>query len=98
MARLKPPIKIMETHTTTKTQEALLRDVDKLKQNAGKVVQDVREHASAHIDETKQRVADTFQTARDTLTAHPFYLLGIGFAAGLFLGSSESGDATLTPE
>jgi len=71
---------------TTKTREALLHDVDKLKSTAFKVADDVRNHANAHVNQAKARVTDTFQSARDTLTANPLALLGIGFAAGLFFG------------
>jgi ElaB/YqjD/DUF883 family membrane-anchored ribosome-binding protein len=76
----------MENHTTSKTREALLHDVDKLKRNAVQVAQDVRDHATAHVDETKQRVTDTILTVRETLTTHPLSLLGIGFVMGLFFG------------
>jgi ElaB/YqjD/DUF883 family membrane-anchored ribosome-binding protein len=76
----------MENHTTSKTRQTLLHDVDKLKRNAVQVAQDVREHAAAHVDETKQRVNDTFLTLQENLTTHPLALLGIGFAVGLLLG------------
>ena len=76
----------MENHTTSKTREALFQDVDKLKRDAVQVAQDVRNHATAHVDETKQRVTHAIQTARETLTTHPLTLLGIGFGIGLILG------------
>jgi len=76
----------MENHTTSDTRAALLKDVDKLKRNAVQVAQDVREHATAHVDETKQRVSDTVQSLRDNLTEQPLTLLGIGFAVGLLVG------------
>jgi ElaB/YqjD/DUF883 family membrane-anchored ribosome-binding protein len=76
----------MENHTTSKTRQTLLHDVDKLKRNAVQIAEDVRDHATAHIDETKQRVTDTIQTVRENLTTHPLSLLGIGFAVGLLWG------------
>jgi len=76
----------MENHATTKTRETLLHDVDKLKRTAAQVAQDVRDHATAHVDETKQRVTDTFETVRENLVTHPLSLLGIGFVVGLFFG------------
>ena len=82
----KPPLKIMENLTTSKTRETLLQDVGKLKRDAVRVARDVQDHATAHVDETKQRVTDTFLTIRENLTTHPLALLGIGFAVGLFFG------------
>jgi ElaB/YqjD/DUF883 family membrane-anchored ribosome-binding protein len=76
----------MENHTTSKTREALLKDVDKLKQNAVQVVQDVRNHANAHVDATKQRVTDVVTATRENFLAHPMSLVGVGFAFGLLLG------------
>jgi len=75
----------MENHTT-KTREALLQDVAALKRNAAQVAQDVREHASAHVDQTKQRVTDTILTVRESAVSHPFSLLGIGFVFGFIVG------------
>ncbi len=76
----------MQNRLTTKTGGALVQDVDRLKQNAARVVRDVREHASAHVEETRQRMTDTFDTVRERLAANPLYLIGFGFALGLLLG------------
>jgi ElaB/YqjD/DUF883 family membrane-anchored ribosome-binding protein len=76
----------METSTTSKTRQTLIHDVDKLKRNAVQVAQDVRDHATAHVDETKQRVSDTILTVRENLVSHPLTLLGVGFVFGLLLG------------
>jgi len=76
----------MENSTTSKTHDILLKDVNKLKRDAVQVAEDVRDHATAHVDETKQRVTDTIQTVRENLATNPLALLGIGFAAGLLLG------------
>jgi ElaB/YqjD/DUF883 family membrane-anchored ribosome-binding protein len=70
----------------TKTREALVKDVEKLKKDAVNVVQDVREHANAHVDETKQRVTDTIQSVQDRLTSHPLTLLGVGLFVGFLFG------------
>jgi ElaB/YqjD/DUF883 family membrane-anchored ribosome-binding protein len=72
----------MDNNTTTKTREALDNDVGKLKEDAVHVVQDVRNHAHAHVDETRQRVNDTIVTIRETFASHPLALLGVGFAFG----------------
>jgi ElaB/YqjD/DUF883 family membrane-anchored ribosome-binding protein len=75
----------MQNHTS-ETRQTLVNDVDKLKRNAVQVAQDVRDHASAHVGETKQRVTDTYVTARETLTDNPLAILGIGFVLGLIVG------------
>ena len=76
----------MENRLSEKTRDVLVKDVDKLKKDAVQVVQDVRKHATAHVDETKQRVSDTIQSVQDNLTAHPLTLLGIGFFFGFLFG------------
>jgi len=76
----------MPTNSTRSTRETLFKDVDKLKRNAVQVAQDVRDHATAHVDETKQRFTDTIESARENLVTHPFTLLGIGFAVGVLVG------------
>jgi ElaB/YqjD/DUF883 family membrane-anchored ribosome-binding protein len=76
----------MENHSPSETRDVLLKDVDQLKRSAVQIAHDVRDHATAHVDQTKQRVTDTFQSMSDTLTEKPWTLLGIGFAVGLVVG------------
>ena len=77
----------MQNHNSvTKTRDVLMKDVDKLKENAVQVAKDVRSHASAHVDETKQRVNDTIQSFQNELTTRPLTVLGVGFALGFFFG------------
>ena len=77
----------MTNSTTSKTRAALLHDVDKLKHNAVQVAEDVREHATAHVDATKQRVTDAFQNVREDVLNRPLFLVGVGLVLGLLLGS-----------
>jgi ElaB/YqjD/DUF883 family membrane-anchored ribosome-binding protein len=76
----------MQNHSVEKTRKALFEDVDKLKRSASQVAQDVRDHASAHVGETKQRVNDTILTLRENLTTRPLALIGLGVGLGLLLG------------
>ena len=76
----------MENHTISKTRQILRHDVDKLKRNAVQVAQDVRDHAAAHVDETQQRVNDTYLILQENLTTHSLSLLGIGFVIGVLVG------------
>jgi ElaB/YqjD/DUF883 family membrane-anchored ribosome-binding protein len=73
------------SNTVAKTRETLIKDVDKLKRDAFQVAEDVREHAGAHVDQGRQRINDTYDTVRETLTNNPLALVGIGFALGILL-------------
>ena len=68
------------------TRQAIVKDVDRLKRDTLQIAQDVRQHANAHIDETKQRVTDGVEMVRDLVNAHPLALAGIAFAIGMLTG------------
>jgi ElaB/YqjD/DUF883 family membrane-anchored ribosome-binding protein len=78
----------MTKDTVTSTRETLIKDTDHLKQDAGKIVEDVRKHASAHVDAVKDKVSDTFDLARNCVKDHPLKLVAgaffLGFLAGTF--------------
>ena len=76
----------MENHSSSETRDVLVKDVNELKKNVVQVAQDVRQHASAHVDETKQRVKETVKNFQDSLGPHPVMLLGLGFALGFLFG------------
>jgi ElaB/YqjD/DUF883 family membrane-anchored ribosome-binding protein len=76
----------MENHTPDSTRKTLLKDVDTLKRDAVQVAQDVKDHAAAHVDQTRQQVTDTIQSVRDNVAEKPWTLLGVGFALGLVVG------------
>jgi ElaB/YqjD/DUF883 family membrane-anchored ribosome-binding protein len=76
----------MKNNTTTDTRQALVNDVNRLKGDALQVAQDVRDHANAHVDETRQRVTDTYLSVREDVISHPLSLLGVGFVLGLVMG------------
>ena len=79
--------RILETRQNlVKDGQAFVQDVDKLKRDAAQIAEDVRDHANAHVMQTRQRVADTVELVRDTFNANPLALVGAGVAAGLFLG------------
>ena len=77
---------MQNNHTLARTREVLTQDVTDLKKDAVKIAQDVKERANAHVDDTRQKVNDALQRVRDTASAHPFALLGIGLALGFVLG------------
>ena len=78
----------MTNDNITSTRETLIKDADHLKQDAGQIVEDVKKHASAHVDAVKDKVNDTFDLARNCVKDHPLKLvvgaLLIGFLIGAF--------------
>ena len=72
----------MTKDTLTSTRDALIKDADHLKRDAGKIVEDVKKHASAHVDAVKDKANDTFDLARNFAKEHPLKLV----AAALFIG------------
>jgi ElaB/YqjD/DUF883 family membrane-anchored ribosome-binding protein len=73
-------------HLTSQTRETLTKDVNNLKRDARQIADDVKKHAVAHVDETKQRINDTIDFVRNYATTHPFALLGFGVVFGFILG------------
>lgn len=79
--------RIVETRNNlVKDGQAFVQDVDRLKRDAVQIAEDVRDHANAHVLQTRQRVTDTVELVRDTFRTNPLALVGAGIAAGLFLG------------
>jgi ElaB/YqjD/DUF883 family membrane-anchored ribosome-binding protein len=78
----------MTKDTLTSTRNALIEDADHLKRDAGQIVEDVKKHASAHVNAVKDKANDTFDLARDFAKEHPLKLavaaLFIGFVIGTF--------------
>ena len=42
--------------TLTSTRDAIIKDADHLRLDAGQIVEDVKKHASAHVDLVKDKV------------------------------------------
>jgi ElaB/YqjD/DUF883 family membrane-anchored ribosome-binding protein len=78
--------RIVETRQNlVKDGQLFVQDVDKLKRDAVQIAEDVRDHANAHVLQTRQRITDTVGIVRDTFTTNPLALVGVGVALGLFL-------------
>jgi ElaB/YqjD/DUF883 family membrane-anchored ribosome-binding protein len=77
----------MTKDTITSTRDALIKDTDHLKQDAGQIVEDVRKHASAHVDAVKDKVNDTFDLARNCAKEHPLKLAAAAFFIGFIIGT-----------
>jgi len=78
----------MTKDTISSTRDALIKDTDHLKRDAGQIVEDVKKHASAHVNAVRNKANDTFDLARNLAKEHPLKLvvaaLFIGFIVGTF--------------
>ena len=77
----------MTNNTITSTRETLIKDADHLKQDAGQIVEDVKKHASAHVDAVKDKVNDTFDLARKCVNEHPLKLVAGALLLGFLIGT-----------
>ena len=77
----------MTNDNITSTRHALIKDTDHLKQDAGQLVEDVKKHASAHVDAVKDKVNDTFDSARDCVKEHPLKVVSVAFLVGFLIGT-----------
>jgi len=72
--------------TTTQTADALVQDVNRLKQDVAQLTADVKAHGKARVDEAKQRVNHAISTVQAQVTAHPLAILGAGLVLGFLFG------------
>ena len=77
----------MTKDTLTSTREALIKDTDHLKRDAGHIVEDVKKHASAHVDAVKDKVNDAFDRARDCVKEHPLKVVSVALLIGFLIGT-----------
>jgi len=77
----------MTNNTITSTRETLIKDADHLKQDAGQIVEDVKKHATAHVDAVKDKVNDTFDLARKCVNEHPLKLVAGALLLGFLIGT-----------
>ena len=78
----------MTNDKLTNTRNTLLKDTEHLKQDAGQLVEDVKKHASAHVDVVKDRMNHSLDVARNCVQEHPLKVVSgallIGFLIGTF--------------
>jgi hypothetical protein len=75
----------MEKNTIENTSEVLAKDLANLKSDVAQIATDVKHHAKAHVDTTRQLINEKIQLARDAATARPLALLGAGFLLGFLV-------------
>ena len=76
----------MTNDKITNTRETLIKDTDHLKQDAGQLVEDVKKHASAHVDVAKDTVNIAFNQAHNYVRERPFHVAAIAFFIGFLIG------------
>ena len=77
----------MTKDTITSTRNALIKDTDHLKRDAGQIVEDVKKHASAHVEAVKDKANDAFDLARNCAKEHPLKLVATAFFVGFIVGT-----------
>ena len=77
----------MTNDKITNTREILLNDTDTLKRDAGQIVEDVKNHAYAHVDVAKDTVNNALNQARDYVKERPFHVAAGAFLIGFLIGT-----------
>jgi ElaB/YqjD/DUF883 family membrane-anchored ribosome-binding protein len=72
--------------STTETRDTLVKDVEQLKNDVAKITKDAKSHATAHVDQARQRVNEAIASLQAHLAAHPFAILSAGIVLGFFFG------------
>jgi ElaB/YqjD/DUF883 family membrane-anchored ribosome-binding protein len=81
-----PERKLSMEKDIASTRETLINDTTKLKENVGQIAQDVRDHASAHVDFVKGKANDSVSQLVDYARENPLHVVGGAFALGLIVG------------
>ena len=71
----------------TATRETLLNDAGTLKRDAAQIVDDVKNHAYAHVDAAKDTVNTVFDQARDYVKERPLHVAAAAFFIGFLIGT-----------
>jgi ElaB/YqjD/DUF883 family membrane-anchored ribosome-binding protein len=77
------------TNTISSTRDTLIDDTDALKRDAGRIVEDVKQHASAHVEAVKASVNDTLCATGNYIKERPFQVAGVAFLLGFLFGLSR---------
>jgi hypothetical protein len=77
----------MTKDTITSTRDALIKDTDHLKRDAGQIAEDVKKHAVAHVVAAKNKANDTFDLVRNRAKEHPLKLAAAAFFIGFIIGT-----------
>jgi hypothetical protein len=72
----------MEKNPTENTGEVLAKDLTNLKKDVAQIAADVKHHAKAHVDTTRQLINEKIKLAREAAAARPLAIFGVGFLCG----------------
>lgn len=72
----------MEKSATEQTSEVLAKDLTNLKKDVSQIASDMRQHAKAHVDTTKELINEKIKLAREAAAARPLAIFGVGFLVG----------------
>ena len=72
----------MEKNPTAETSEALVKDVQALKEDLNRIASDLKHHAGAHVEATRQLLNEKVKLAKEAAAARPLLILGAGFILG----------------
>ena len=77
----------MTNDKITATRETLINDTGNLKRDAAQIVDDVKNHAYAHVDAAKDTVNNAFDQARDYVKERPLHVAAAAFFIGFLIGT-----------
>lgn len=77
----------MTTDTINTTSDTLISDTNHLQKDVGKIVEDVKTSAAAHVEAAKERVCDTFDLVQTCVSEHPLKLIGASLFIGFLIGT-----------
>jgi ElaB/YqjD/DUF883 family membrane-anchored ribosome-binding protein len=77
----------MTNDKITATRETLIHDTDTLKRDAGQIVEDVKNHAHAHVDVAKETVNNALNQAHDYVKERPFHVAAVALFIGFLIGT-----------
>jgi hypothetical protein len=75
----------MEKSATENTSEVLAKDLTNLKNDVAQIAADVKHHAKAHVDTTRQLINEKIKLAREAAAARPLAIFGAGFLLGFLV-------------
>jgi hypothetical protein len=71
---------------TAATGEALVQDVNRLKQDVTQFTADAKAHGQAHVEAVQERFNQALATAKEQLASRPLTILGVGILLGYVFG------------
>jgi ElaB/YqjD/DUF883 family membrane-anchored ribosome-binding protein len=74
-------------NNTSPTRENLVKDISALQRDVTQIAEDLKAHAVAKVEATKQRIHEKVESARAAVSSRPLAILFVGFLIGFIIGS-----------